>query len=107
MIISGGFVNVRDILSLKNGQKYTVDDVKRVVANNSKQRFALADIPEVPELRIRANQGHSMQVMGNSTIHTYYTRVDKIPMKMYGYWHYSRVCVEDSMNVHPNINFIL
>ena len=59
---SGGFVNVKDILSLKSGQKYTQDDVRRVVSNNAKQRFALVDVPNAPELRIRANQGHSMQV---------------------------------------------
>ena len=55
-------MNVKDILSLKKGQQYTQDDVRRVVSNNAKQRFALVDVPEAPELRIRANQGHSMQV---------------------------------------------
>ena len=52
-------MNVKDILSLKKGQQYTQDDVRRVVSNNAKQRFALVDVPEAPELRIRANQGHS------------------------------------------------
>lgn len=55
-------MNVKDILSLKNGRQYTQEDIRRVVSNNAKQRFALIDVPDAPELRIRANQGHSMQV---------------------------------------------
>ena len=64
MIFSGGFINVSDVLLLPDAQKnaYTLDDVRRVVANCPKQRFALL---EGPPLQIRANQGHSIQVNGH------------------------------------------
>lgn len=51
-----------DILALKNGRRYQEEDVRRVVSNSDKQRFALVEAPEAPELRIRANQGHTIQV---------------------------------------------
>ena len=53
-----------DILALKNGRRYSEDDVRRVVANCSKQRFALRQHPTSGQLQIRANQGHSMQASG-------------------------------------------
>ena len=64
LIFSGGFINVSDVLLLPDAQKnaYTLDDVRRVVANCPKQRFALL---EGPPLQIRANQGHSIQVNGH------------------------------------------
>ncbi len=57
----GGFISVADILAqpdaLKSG--HTEADVRRIVANCPKQRFALK---EGPPLLIRANQGHSIEV---------------------------------------------
>lgn len=57
----GGFIDVADILALPDASKLkcTADDVRRIVANCPKQRFAL---DEGPPLRIRANQGHTLQV---------------------------------------------
>ena len=57
---SGGFIIVSDILQLPQGQRYTEEDVRRVVANNDKQRYALKE--EEGQLWIRANQGHTMEV---------------------------------------------
>lgn len=61
-IDEGGFINVSDILLLPDAQKnaYTLEDVRRVVANCPKQRFSLL---EGPPLQIRANQGHSIQIV--------------------------------------------
>lgn len=58
----GGFINVDDILELRDAQKngYTLADVQRVVANCSKQRFTLRNDP-CPQ--IRANQGHTIHVL--------------------------------------------
>ncbi|XP_065185068.1 tRNA 2'-phosphotransferase 1-like [Sycon ciliatum] len=56
---SGGFLIVDDVLRLKQFRNFTVDDVRRVVESNAKQRFALE---EEPQLMIRANQGHSFEV---------------------------------------------
>ena len=58
----GGFVMVPDILSLPQGRQYSEEDVRRVVGNCPKQRFALREHAQTGQLQIRANQGHSIQV---------------------------------------------
>lgn len=60
--MSEGFVFVDDLLKLRQFKKYSEDDVKRVVADNDKKRFALRNDPVTNRLQIRANQGHTMQV---------------------------------------------
>lgn len=60
-ISADGFVDVSQILksnTFKN--KYSVDDILRVVTNNDKQRFLTRRIDT--GLQIRANQGHSISV---------------------------------------------
>ncbi|XP_024873487.1 tRNA 2'-phosphotransferase 1 isoform X2 [Temnothorax curvispinosus] len=52
-----GFVTVNELLN-KSLYKYTIDDIKRVVKENNKQRFTLETIDGV--LEIKANQGHSI-----------------------------------------------
>ena len=59
---AGGFVSVSDILSTRQGSNYSEEDVRRVVSNCSKSRFALQEDPQTGILQIRANQGHTMQV---------------------------------------------
>ena len=61
----GGYIAVSDILALPRGRGFSQEDVRRVVAENDKQRFALKDEEEEEGTRylmIRANQGHTMQV---------------------------------------------
>jgi len=54
---------VDSVLRLKRLSKWTVNDVRNVVASNDKQRFALRESPEDSRiLQIRANQGHSFPV---------------------------------------------
>lgn len=63
----GGYIAVSDILALPRGRGFSQEDVRRVVAENDKQRFALKDEEEEEGTRylmIRANQGHTMQVSG-------------------------------------------
>ena len=52
-----------EILELEEFRKKnaTIEDIERVVTNNDKQRFALKD--ESGALYIRANQGHTMEVV--------------------------------------------
>jgi len=40
---------------------YTIEDVKRIVKSNDKQRFSLEEDQD-GRLKIRANQGHSIEV---------------------------------------------
>ena len=51
-----------DLLKLRQFQRYSEDDIKRVVADNDKKRFALRNDPEMDRLQVRANQGHTMEV---------------------------------------------
>ncbi|XP_067680687.1 tRNA 2'-phosphotransferase 1-like isoform X2 [Haliotis asinina] len=60
--LPGGFLYVSDILELPRFSKFTLEEVKSVVANNDKQRFTLETDPDNGQLKIRANQGHSVQV---------------------------------------------
>lgn len=55
-----GFINVHELLQHPKLRHYTVDDIKRVVESNDKQRFALRTT--AGSLQIRANQGHSIEV---------------------------------------------
>ncbi|OWF37615.1 uncharacterized protein LOC110467255 [Mizuhopecten yessoensis] len=61
-LMSGGFLYVEDILKLPELQEFSLKDVRRIVENNDKQRFALQPNPENKKMMIRANQGHTMQV---------------------------------------------
>lgn len=55
-----GYAKVQDLLHHKHLGGYSVEDVKRVVANNDKNRFTLRNYGGV--LEICANQGHSIKV---------------------------------------------
>ncbi|XP_054890163.1 tRNA 2'-phosphotransferase 1 isoform X2 [Poeciliopsis prolifica] len=58
-----GFLFVEDILAHPQFHSYTLEDIERVASTNDKQRFKLRSHPEDGRLQIRANQGHSLQVM--------------------------------------------
>ncbi|XP_006781376.1 tRNA 2'-phosphotransferase 1 isoform X3 [Neolamprologus brichardi] len=58
-----GFLFVEDLLAHPQFHSYSLEDVERVVATNDKQRFKLCTHPEDGRLQIRANQGHSVQVV--------------------------------------------
>lgn len=57
IIKPNGFVAVEELLK-KSLPSYTIDDIKRVVKNNNKQRFTLNVADGI--LEIKANQGHSL-----------------------------------------------
>ena len=60
--VEGGFLYVDDILKLPKMKGRTVEDVQRVVLENDKQRFFMERHSENGQLKIRANQGHTMKV---------------------------------------------
>lgn len=78
-IQTNGYINLDVLLAHKslNG-KCNIEDIKRIVANNNKQRFTLNNHNGV--LEIRANQGHSLQVYN----------------KHYTYHNYNIQCIIDS-----------
>ncbi|XP_072102161.1 tRNA 2'-phosphotransferase 1-like isoform X4 [Mobula birostris] len=57
-----GFLPVDAILRHPQFRRYTVQDVQRVVDTNDKRRFTLHTDPATGSLKIRANQGHTLQV---------------------------------------------
>ncbi|XP_050463430.1 tRNA 2'-phosphotransferase 1 [Cataglyphis hispanica] len=59
-----GFVAVNELLNKLH--HYTIDDIKRIVENNNKQRFTLDTINGV--LEIKANQGHSISKINELTL---------------------------------------
>ena len=56
----GGWVGVQELLDAVNrhGTTLTLDDLKHIVATSDKKRFAFSEDGQ----RIRANQGHSVEV---------------------------------------------
>lgn len=60
--LPGGYLYVDDIMQKSQFRKFTVDDVRSVVTSNDKQRFHLENEAETGRLKIRANQGHSIEV---------------------------------------------
>ncbi len=63
-----GYVDVDDVLKLPRFAGYTVDQVKKVVELNDKQRFALRSHPQTGALQIRANQVSQLL-----NVHMYYS----------------------------------
>ncbi|XP_059176464.1 tRNA 2'-phosphotransferase 1-like [Physella acuta] len=61
-LLPGGFLYVDDILNSQDFQSVTVADIEQVVENNDKKRFTLESDADTGRLKIRANQGHSIQV---------------------------------------------
>ncbi|NXL54983.1 TRPT1 phosphotransferase, partial [Podilymbus podiceps] len=59
-----GFAEVGALLRLRRFAGVSEEDVRRLVAADPKGRFALRPNP----LRIRANQGHSLQVTGSGGV---------------------------------------
>ena len=62
-ITSDGWVSIADTLNwlnsqIKKGSKITIDDLKRIVNNDMKQRYSLDEVKGL----IKANQGHSMNL---------------------------------------------
>ena len=64
---SEGYINVNDILKHKKlGHKYTIQDIRRIVESNDKQRFKLKHNKIDNTLQIKANQGHSLRCVDSS-----------------------------------------
>lgn len=51
-----------DVLCQRGLQQYTEADVRRVIEENDKKRFQLDVDSESSRLKIRANQGHTVEV---------------------------------------------
>jgi 2'-phosphotransferase len=84
----GGFAFVDDLLACPSLRQFTFADIIRVVENNDKRRFALITDLETGKIKIRANQGHTLEV---SALHLIpLTRPEEVPVALHGtylkYW---------------------
>ncbi|CAG2244515.1 TPT1 [Mytilus edulis] len=62
IMMPGGFLYVEDILQKQhNLSNYGPEDVKRIVETSDKQRFHIEWERETGKMKIRANQGHSIE----------------------------------------------
>uniref|UniRef100_A0A0B6Y796 2'-phosphotransferase n=1 Tax=Arion vulgaris TaxID=1028688 RepID=A0A0B6Y796_9EUPU len=61
-LLPGGFLYVDDILKHSNFYPFSMEDVQNVVESNDKKRFTLELDSVTGRLKIRANQGHSLEV---------------------------------------------
>ncbi|PVD26417.1 hypothetical protein C0Q70_14093 [Pomacea canaliculata] len=59
---NGGFLFIDDILRKPKFKRFTTEDIVDVVNTNDKQRFHLETDSITGQLKIRANQGHSLVV---------------------------------------------
>ncbi|KAF9352837.1 tRNA 2'-phosphotransferase 1 [Mortierella sp. NVP85] len=76
-----GYVKVEDVLKHHKFKGFSLDDIRAVVANNSKKRFQMNE--ENGTLLIRAVQGHSIEEvadLGNEEI----TDASQIPIVVHG-----------------------
>ena len=64
-----GRMNSSCVSLLLRFRNFTMEDVQTVVETNDKQRFAVEEEAESNRLKIRANQGHTLQVSGGKTWH--------------------------------------
>lgn len=63
-ISADGFVDVTEVLQHKSLRgRCGVGDIEHIVTHNDKQRFCLRKHPQSGQLQIRANQGHSIDVV--------------------------------------------
>lgn len=82
-IDSNGFIDIDVILKHQRfvAKKFTLNEIKTVVASDRKQRFALDTLPN-GKIRIKANQGHSM-----ANVQLTMTRIDdasNVPFAVHG-----------------------
>ena len=61
-LYADGYVDVNVILRHRNFRGVTEAEVRSVVDQNEKQRFALRTEEKTNKLQIKANQGHTLQV---------------------------------------------
>jgi len=78
---TGGYVNLGQIMQLKDFKRMTIQEVERIVRFDSKQRFGLEKVPlnDPSQWMIRANQGHSIQNLNDEDLLMEITDVANAP----------------------------
>ena len=81
-IKSDGYIKIVDILRLSDFKKYEKSDIIRIVDNNDKQRFSIKNIGDT--MLIRANQGHSIDIVNSEQLLTKINNPSAIPICVHG-----------------------
>eukprot|EP00268_Persea_americana_P037747 TRINITY_DN3745_c0_g1_i1.p1 TRINITY_DN3745_c0_g1~~TRINITY_DN3745_c0_g1_i1.p1 ORF type:complete len:324 (-),score=51.12 TRINITY_DN3745_c0_g1_i1:194-1024(-) len=86
---SDGYVRVRDLLELNMTtfanvplRSHSIDDIKEAVRRDNKQRFSLLE--ENGEILIRANQGHTIEVIESERLLKPILSADEAPVCVHG-----------------------
>lgn len=86
---SDGYVRVNDLLKLEERTyagfpmcSHTVDEIKEAVRLDDKQRFKLVE--ENGQLLIRANQGHSIEIVDSEKLFRRIQSADEVPICVHG-----------------------
>ncbi|CAM1331490.1 TRPT1 (predicted) [Pycnogonum litorale] len=76
-----GYVNVDAILNLRNFQrnKWTAEEIIKVVECDEKQRFSLKTCNDGNTLAIRANQGHTIEDVDDELLLEKVKRIEDLP----------------------------
>lgn len=81
-IQTDGFVYLNDLLALEKFNKFCEQDVRNVVEQNDKQRFELGQDEADQRLKIRATQGHTMNVVEDTGLEP--VDPEKLPEAIHG-----------------------
>ncbi|XP_045452099.1 tRNA 2'-phosphotransferase 1 [Melitaea cinxia] len=93
-ISSDGYISVREILQHRSLRgRYNKEDIERVVATNSKQRFKLRFNNSTNILEIKANQGHSIQISDDDLIQILEPHYETVVHGTY-YKYWSKIKIE-------------
>ncbi|TGZ61136.1 hypothetical protein CRM22_008148 [Opisthorchis felineus] len=78
----GGFLYLDELLGLAKFRGVTEAEIRHVVDNNDKRRFEMFMDPESGRMKIRAIQGHSVQI--SNPAHTLITIPSEFPTVLHG-----------------------
>ncbi|KAG5450823.1 tRNA 2'-phosphotransferase 1 [Clonorchis sinensis] len=78
----GGFLYLDELLGLAKFRGVTETEIRHVVDNNDKRRFEMCMDPESGRMKIRAFQGHSVQI--SHPAHTLITIPSEFPTVLHG-----------------------
>jgi 2'-phosphotransferase len=90
---SDGRVSLQELLNHQSFRAYTLVDIMKVVEDNNKQRFLVAEVDGV--LSIRAAQGHTMEHIEDSELLVEITDPSEYPVCVHGTY---RACLDSILN---------
>lgn len=94
-LLPGGFLYVQDILRHEDFTSFSEEDVKRVVDNSDKKRFHIEKDGD-GKIKIRANQGHSLDVKQLELLEINKDNVSEFPCVVHGTYKKALVSIKQN-----------